>query len=141
MLDVAHHLVLPALVLASQQIAIVARLTRATMIEELESPHIDAGRARGLSEFSILFRHALPAALLPVVTVIGNRVGHLVSGAVIVEIVFGWPGIGRLLVSSTTDRDIPVLLGLFLLIGFAVLIANLLTDISYQRLDPRIRID
>ena len=139
-LDVAHHLALPALVLASQQVAVVARLTRATLVEVLESPHIDAARARGLPESNILVRHALPAALLPVVTVIGNRVGHLVSGAVVVEIVFGWPGIGRLLVSATTDRDIPVLLGLFILIGCAVLIANLLTDISYRFLDPRIRI-
>ena len=138
--DVAHHLVLPALVLASQQIAIVARLTRESLVDALGAPHIDAGRARGLSKRSIMFRHALPAALLPVVTVIGNRVGHLVAGAVVVEIVFGWPGIGRLLVVSTTDRDIPVLLGLFLLIGFAVLIANLLTDITYRLLDPRIRI-
>jgi peptide/nickel transport system permease protein len=127
-------------VLASQQIAVVARLTRASMIDELDAPHIDAGRARGVSRRSILFRHALPATLLPVVTVVGSRVGHLVAGAVVVEIVFGWPGIGRLLVASTTDRDIPVLLGLFLLIGFTVLIANLLTDLSYRFLDPRIRI-
>ncbi|NND76534.1 MAG: ABC transporter permease [Ilumatobacter sp.] len=139
-LDVAHHLALPALVLASQQIAVIARLTRATLVDALRSPHIDAARARGVSESRILVRHALPAALLPVVTVVGNRVGHLVSGAVVIEIVFGWPGIGRLLVSATNDRDIPVLLGLFLLIGFAVLIANLLTDITYKWLDPRIRI-
>lgn len=139
-LDVAHHLALPALVLASQQIAVVARLTRANVIEELDAPHIDAARSRGLTERRILFRHALPGALLPVITVVGNRVGHLVSGAVVIEIVFGWPGIGRLLVTSTTDRDVPVLLGLFLLIGFAVLIANLLTDLSYQLLDPRIRV-
>lgn len=140
MVDVAHHLILPALVLASQQIAIVTRLTRATLVDVLKAPHIDAARARGLPESSILLRHALPAALLPVVTVIGNRIGHLVSGAVVVEIVFGWPGIGRLLVSATTDRDIPVLMGLFLLIGFAVLIANLLTDLTYRFLDPRIRL-
>lgn len=140
LLDVAHHLALPALVLASQQIAVIARLTRTTLAAELEAPHIDAARSRGLSERRILLRHALPGSLLPVVTVIGNRVGHLVSGAVVVEIVFGWPGIGRLLVSATTDRDVPVLLGLFLLIGFAVLIANLLTDLTYQWLDPRIRL-
>lgn len=140
LIDVAHHLALPMLVLASQQVAVVARLTRVGLIVELAEPHIDAGRARGVPERRILFRHALPASLLPVMTVIGSRVGHLVSGAVVVEIVFGWPGIGRLLVTSTTDRDIPVLLGLFLLIGFAVLIANLITDLAYHRLDPRIRI-
>ncbi len=137
-IDVAHHLALPAMVLASQQVAIVARLTRANMVEILALPHVELARAKGLSESRILFTHVLPGSLLPVVTVIGNRVGHLVSGAVVVELVFGWPGIGRLLVASTNDRDIPVLLGLFLLVGAAVLLANLLTDLTYARLDPRI---
>lgn len=137
-LDVLHHLTLPAVVLASQQVAVIARLTRTTVGEELTSPYVDAARAKGVPPRRLLVVHALPAALLPVVTVVGNRVGHLVSGAVVIEIVFGWPGIGRLLITSTNDRDIPVLLGLFLLIGFAVLIANLLTDLLYARLDPRI---
>ncbi len=140
LIDVAHHLALPALVLASQQVAIVARLTRTGMIAELSAPHIDVARAKGLTTRRILFAHALPGSLLPVVTVIGNRVGHLVSGAVVVEIVFGWPGIGRLLVAATNDRDIPVLLGLFLLVGIAVLVANLITDLAYARLDPRIKL-
>ena len=139
-IDVAHHLALPALVLASQQVAIVARLTRTGMIEELTAPYVDVARAKGLTRRRILFAHALPGSLLPVVTVIGERVGHLLSGAVIVEIVFGWPGIGRLLVAATNDRDIPVLLGLFLLVGAAVLIANLITDLAYARLDPRIKL-
>ena len=139
-IDVAHHLALPSLVLASQEVAIVARLTRTGMIEELVAPHIDVARSKGLTRRRILFAHALPGSLLPVVTVIGNRVGHLVSGAVVVEIVFGWPGIGRLLVAATNDRDIPVLLGLFLLIGVSVLIANLITDLTYARLDPRIKL-
>ncbi len=139
-LDVAHHLALPALVLASQQVAVVARLTRTTMLEQLRSPHIDVARSKGMPNRRILFNHALPASLLPVVTVVGNRLGHLVSGAVVVEIVFGWPGIGRLLITSTNDRDIPVLLGLFLLVGAAVLVANLLTDLTYARLDPRIQL-
>lgn len=140
-LDVGHHLVLPALVLASQQVAVVTRLTRSSVVEQLSAPFVELARSKGLPERRILFRHALPASLLPVVTVIGNRVGHLVSGAVIVEIVFAWPGIGRLLVASTNDRDIPVLLGLFLLVGLAVLLANLATDLSYGRLDPRISLD
>lgn len=139
-IDVAHHLALPSLVLASQEVAIVARLTRTGMIEELAAPHIDVARSKGLTRRRILFAHALPGSLLPVVTVIGNRIGHLVSGAVVVEIVFGWPGIGRLLVAATNDRDIPVLLGLFLLIGMSVLIANLITDLTYARLDPRIKL-
>lgn len=136
--DVAHHLALPALVLASQQVAVVARLTRATMLEQLRSPHIDVARSKGMPQRRILFNHALPGSLLPIVTVVGNRLGHIVSGAVVVEIVFGWPGVGRLLITSTNDRDIPVLLGLFILVGIAVLLANLITDLTYARLDPRI---
>lgn len=139
-LDVAHHLALPALVLASQQMAVVTRLTRSAVTEQLTAPFVDLARSKGVPERRVVFRHALPASLLPVVTVIGNRVGHLVSGSVIVEIVFAWPGIGRLLVASTNDRDIPVLLGLFLLIGLAVLLANLATDLSYGRIDPRVNV-
>lgn len=138
--DVLYHLALPSMVLATQQLALVARLTRASLSDQLNELYIDAARAKGLSYRRVVLTHALPASLLPVVTVVGNRLGHLVSGAVVVEIVFGWPGIGRLLVTSTTDRDIPVLLGLFLLVGFAVLIANLLTDYATARLDPRIQI-
>lgn len=137
-IDVAHHLFLPAVVLASQQIAVVARLTRANMIEQLAAPHILVAKGRGVRRRRLLLHHALPGSLLLIITVLGNRVGHMVSGAAVIEIVFGWPGIGRLLITSTNDRDIPVLLGLFLLVGAAVLIANLLTDLTYGRLDPRI---
>lgn len=137
--DVARHLALPALVLASQEAAAVTRLTRAGLLEELLTEHVRAARAKGLSERRVLTVHALRRALLPVVTVVGGRVGHLVAGAVVVEVVFGWPGIGRLLIGATQTRDTPILLGIFLLIAFAVVLANLVTDLAYGWLDPRIR--
>lgn len=137
--DVAHHLILPAAVLASQQLAAVSRLTRAGLIEELESDHVRTARAKGASEPLVVLRHGLRRPLLPVVTVIGGRVGHLVAGTVIIETVFGWPGIGRLLLGAVTARDIPLVLGIFLMVGLTVVIANLLADLSYARLDPRVR--
>jgi peptide/nickel transport system permease protein len=137
--DVAHHLVLPAMVLATQQIALTARLTRAGIIEASGRDFIRTARATGLSQGQALRRHALPNALLPVVTIIGGRVGFLFSGAVLTEIVFAWPGIGRLMLSSLQTRDHPVLLGILLMVAFAVVVANLLTDLIYAWLDPRIR--
>lgn len=139
MLDVAHHLALPALVLASQQVAAVSRLTRIGLIEELETDHVRTARAKGLSVSVVLRRHALRRALGPVITVIGARIGYLLSGAVVVEIVFGWPGIGRLLLSAVQSRDGPILLGIFLVVSLAVVLANLATDLAYGRIDPRIR--
>ncbi len=137
--DVAHHLVLPALVLAGQQLAAVSRLTRSGMIAELHSDHVRTARAKGVPERWVLLRHALRRPLLPVVTVIGGRVGHLVAGAVVIETVFGWPGIGRLLVSATQARDMPIILGIFTVVAFTVVVANLLTDLAYAWLDPRVR--
>lgn len=137
--DVAYHLVLPATVLASQQLAAISRLTRAGMIQELESDHVRTARAKGVSNVGVVLRHALRRPLLPVLTVIGGRIGHLVSGTVIVEMVFAWPGIGRLLLTSVTARDIPVVLGVFLMVALTVIVANVITDLSYARLDPRVR--
>lgn len=138
-LDVGHHLVLPVLALASQEVAAVVRLTRVGLLDELSRDHVRTARAKGLSEPAVLARHALRRAMLPVVTVLGGRVGHLVSGAVIVEVVFGWPGIGRLLVTAMQTRDTPIVLGLFLLVAATVVVANLLTDLLYAWLDPRVR--
>jgi peptide/nickel transport system permease protein len=137
--DVAHHLVLPALVLASQEIAAVARLSRVGLLDELARDHIRTARAKGVPERAVVGKHALRRAMLPVVTVLGSRVGHLVAGAVVVEVLFGWPGIGRLLVTSMTNRDAPVVLGIFLLVALTVVVANLLTDLLYAWLDPRVR--
>lgn len=137
--DVAHHLVLPALVLASQEIAAVSRLARAGLLEELATDHIRTARAKGVPERTVLMKHALRRALLPVITVIGSRIGHLVAGAVVVEAVFGWPGIGQLTLAAIQNRDIPIVLGTFSLVAVAVVVANLITDLSYGWLDPRIR--
>lgn len=137
--DVAHHLALPALVLASQEVAAVARLSRAGLIDELGQDHIRTAWAKGLTARVVLVKHALRRALLPVVTVIGGRVGHLVAGTVVVEAVFGWPGIGGLLIDAMQSRDNPIVLGIFLLVAFCVVFANLVTDLVYTRLDPHIR--
>jgi peptide/nickel transport system permease protein len=137
--DVARHLVLPMSVLAAGEVAVISRLSRVGLLHELGQDYVRTARAKGLREVRILTRHALRPAMLPVLTVIGGRVGHLLSGAVLVEMVFGWPGIGRLLLSSVQARDIPVVLSTLLVVGLSVVLANLLTDLAYVRLDPRIR--
>ncbi len=139
LLDVARHLTLPALVLASQELAAVARLTRAGLLDELVTDHVRTARAKGLPERNVVVKHGLRRALLPVVTVVGGRVGQLIAGTVVVEVVFGWPGVGRLLLSALQSRDFPIILGIFLLVAFSVVLANLLTDLAYGWLDPRIR--
>ncbi|MDQ6634176.1 MAG: ABC transporter permease [Gemmatimonadota bacterium] len=138
--DVGRHLVLPALVLASQEIAALVRITRGALLDELPRDHIRTARAKGLSDIQALVRHALPRALLPVVTIVGARVGHLIAGAAIVEIIFGWPGMGRLLLASLQSRDAPILLGIFLIVSLTVVLANLLSDLVYAAIDPRIRL-
>lgn len=137
--DVAHHLVLPVLVLASQEVAAVSRLTRVGLLDELRSDHVRTAWAKGLGRRRVIVRHALRRPLVSVVTVIGGRAGELLSGAIIVEIVFGWPGLGQLLLRSIQSRDTPVVLGIFLAVAFAVILANLITDLTYRRLDPRVR--
>lgn len=138
-LDVAHHLALPALVLAAQEIGAIGRLARSGLLDELGRDHIRTARAKGVRERTVLLKHALRRALLPVVTVIGGRVGYFVAGAVVVEIIFAWPGVAQLLVSSVQSRDIPIVLGIFFFVSLVVVIANLLTDLAYVWLDPRIR--
>lgn len=137
--DVAYHLVLPSLVLAVSEVALVARVARTGLIQQNGADYVRTAKSKGLSANRALLRHALPNAMLPVVTVIGGRVGSLFSGAVLVETVFGWPGMGRLLVQASENRDHPVLLGLILVVAFSVVIANLLTDLVYAWIDPRIR--
>ncbi len=138
-LDVARHLALPAMVLAFQELAVFMRLTRAGVIAELGRDHVRTARSKGVGERGVLFRHALPRALHPVVTVAGMRVGQLIAGAVVIEIVFGWPGMGRLLLEAFQTRDTPVLLGLFMVVSLTVVVANLITDLAYAAMDPRIR--
>ncbi len=138
-LDVAHHLALPALVLAASEVALITRLTRAGLLQELGKDYIRQARAKGLSMTAVTGQHALPNALLPVVTVIGTRLGFLFSGAVLIETVFAWPGIGQLLLGAIRTRDYPILMGIFLLVALAVVLANIVTDLVYARIDPRIR--
>jgi peptide/nickel transport system permease protein len=137
-MDVLHHLTLPVLVLAASELALTTRVTRAGVLAALGTDYVRTARAKGLSETAVV-RHAMRNALLPVVTVIGGRVGMLFTGAVLVETVFAWPGLGQLMLSSIQTRDMPVLLGLFMLVSVAVIVANLLTDLAYAWLDPRIR--
>ncbi len=138
--DVARHLVLPALVLASQELALLTRVTRAGLVQEGARAHISTARGKGATEREILMRHALPRALLPIVTVIGSRTGQLLSGAVVVEVVFGWPGVGHLLLHALGARDIPVLLGIFLMVALSVVMVNLITDVVYAARDRRVRL-
>lgn len=137
-LDLLHHMALPVLVLALGEIAVISRMARIGLIEELSQDYVRTARAKGLTERRVLLVHALRRALIPVTTVIGGRVGHLISGAVIIEIIFGWPGLGRLLVISMQTRDMPIVMGIFLLVGLSVVIANFITDLVYGQLDPRI---
>lgn len=137
--DVLQHLTLPALTLACVQMALIVRLTRTQMVQALSQEFITAARSRGLSERRLAYGHALRNALLPIITVIGNEVGMILSGAVLIETVFAWPGLGRLLIETIALRDYPVLLGLALLVSIGVVGANLLTDLTYQVIDPRIR--
>lgn len=138
-LDVAHHMVLPALVLAASEIALITRIARTGILAEMDSDYIKVAQAKGLSPTGALMHHALRNALLPVVTIVGTRIGFLFSGAVLVETVFGWPGLGRLVLSAAQTRDHPLLLGMVLLVAFSLVLSNLITDLLYARVDPRIR--
>jgi len=138
--DVARHLVLPVLVLASHEIAVLVRITRVGVIEELARDHVRTAQAKGLSQRRVILRHALPRALYPVIAVVGARAGGLIAGAVVTEIVFGWPGMGRLLLASLQARDIPVLLGIFMLVSLAVVLVNFATDVIYLWRDRRIEL-
>jgi ABC-type dipeptide/oligopeptide/nickel transport system permease component len=137
--DILHHLVLPVITLALFNLALIARLTRATMLEVLSQEYVLFARAKGLSEETVLFRHALKNALLPVITIVGLNVRTLIAGAVLTETVFAWPGLGRLTFDAIFARDYPVLMGMFIVVGIAVVLANLLTDLAYAYVDPRIR--
>ena len=137
-LDVLHHLVLPAVTLALFYMAIYARLTRASMLEVQDLDFVRTARAKGLQEGIILRRHMLRNAILPVITLAGIQAGQLVGGAILTETVFGWPGIGRLAFDALVQRDYQVMMGIFLITSILVVIFNILTDILYRVVDPRI---
>jgi peptide/nickel transport system permease protein len=133
------HLLLPAISLGAALAAILARMTRATLLEELREPYVQAARARGSSRLRAVVRHAFRNSLIPVVTLIGLQFGAVLTGAVITETIFAWPGIGRLLIQSIGFRDYPIVQGCILLIAITYVGVNLLTDLVYGVLDPRIR--
>lgn len=137
--DAFRHMILPIIALSFRYMAITTRLTRASLLEVMNEQYIMAARGRGLSERAVLIRHALRAAALPVVTVIGYNFAFIVAGSALVETVFAWPGIGRLMYDSIFTRDYPVLLGILLLVSVTVIIVNFLTDAFYALLDPRVR--
>jgi ABC-type dipeptide/oligopeptide/nickel transport system permease component len=137
----AAHLVLPAITLGAPLAAVLARMTRASVIEELRELYVLAARARGVSRTRAVLRHAFRNSLIPIVTVLGLQMGAVLTGAVITETIFAWPGVGRLLIQSINFRDYPLVQGCILLIAVTYVAMNLLTDLAYGFLDPRIRYD
>ena len=138
--DIAHHLVLPSVTLSLFYLALYTRLLRASMLEQAGMDYVTTARAKGVTERASTFRHVLRNALLPVVTMAGVQVSSLIGGSVIVETVFGWPGLGQLAFESLFARDLNLLLGIFLLSAVLVLVVNLIVDIIYTIPDPRIEL-
>jgi ABC-type dipeptide/oligopeptide/nickel transport system permease component len=138
-LDVLAHLVLPAITLAAVPTAVISRLTRASMLEAIEQDYVRTGRGKGLSDRRLVIGHVMPNALIGVATLVGIEAGYLLAGAVLVETVFAWPGLGSLLVTSILKRDFPLVQGGVMLIAVTYVLVNLATDLAYAYLDPRIR--
>lgn len=138
--DVAVHLILPVITLALFYMASYARLTRASMLEVRSLDFVKTAKAKGLSQSRIVTRHVLRNAILPVITVAGIQAGQLVGGSILIETVFAWPGIGRLAFEAVLQRDYQVLLGIFLVTSIMVILFNILTDILYGLVDPRIQV-
>ena len=137
--DVLHHLVLPTLTLALVYLAQYSRLARASMLDVLGSDFVRTARAKGLAERVVLYKHALRNAVLPVITILGLQFGNVMAGAILVETVFNWPGLGRLAFESVLRRDYPTILGVLLFSSIVVVIMNQLTDLAYRLVDPRIK--
>ena len=135
------HLVLPAVTLGAALAAILARMTRASVLEELRELYVLAARARGASRTRAVVRHAFRNSLIPIVTIIGLQIGAVLTGTIITETIFAWPGVGRLLIQAINFRDYPLVQGCILFISFTYVMMNLLTDLTYGLLDPRIRYD
>ena len=133
------HYVLPTITLAAYLMALVARLTRSSMLEVLRQDYVRTARAKGLAQRVVLWRHALKNAAIPIVTVVGMQIGTLLGGAVVTETIFNWPGIGKLVIDAIWRRDYPIVQAVLLLSAFAFVAINLLVDLLYTYLDPRIR--
>lgn len=136
-----QHLILPAITLGTALAAILTRMTRSSVLEILHEDYITTARSKGLQEGIVIFKHALRNALIPVITIIGFQCGALLSGALITETVFAWPGLGRLTIMAIQKRDYPLVQGCVLFISFSYVFVNLLTDLAYAWADPRIRFE
>jgi peptide/nickel transport system permease protein len=139
--DVLKHIILPAVALSTIPLAIIARMTRSSMLEVLRQDYIRTARAKGLLERFVILKHALRNALLPVITIIGLQVGTLFAGAVLTETIFGFAGIGRMLFEAITARDFPIVQGFTIVIAVGYVSVNLLVDLAYVFIDPRIRLE
>ena len=137
--SVLQHLILPAVALGTIPMAMIARVTRSSMLEVLRQDFIRTERAKGLSERKVIYKHAVRNAMVPVVTVIGLNFGLLLAGAILTETVFSWPGVGRLVVEAVYERDYPLVVGCILIFAIIFVIVNLITDIFYTYIDPRIK--
>ena len=133
------HLILPAVTLGLGMAAILTRMVRTSMLEELGQDYIRTARAKGLTETAVVYRHALPNALVPIITVVGLQFGALLAGAIVTETIFSWPGLGRLVVSAISGRDYALVQGCLLAIGLTYVLVNLLTDLTYRWVNPRMR--
>lgn len=138
LVDIAEHLVLPVLTLGMFYMAVYARMTRASILEVRDMDFVKTARAKGLSHNRVVFGHVLRNAILPVITVAGVQAGHLIGGSILIETVFAWPGIGRLAFEAVLQRDYQVLLGIFFVSSVMVIVFNILTDLIYSLIDPRI---
>jgi ABC-type dipeptide/oligopeptide/nickel transport system permease component len=138
--DDLHHLILPAAILGLNLSGPFARYARSSLLEVIRQDYLTTARAKGLQQRLVILRHALPNALIPLITVIGIQIPALFAGAVVVEQIFSWPGMGQLALASITQRDYPVLTGFILIVAVLVLISNLLADVAYAVVDPRIRL-
>jgi len=139
--DGIEHIVLPALTLGLASTGIIARMTRSSMLEVLGQDYVRTARAKGATEDEVVYGHALKNAMIPVVTIVGLQFGYLLSGAVLTETVFNWPGIGRLMVDSIFNRDFPMIQGAVLLVASSFVLVNLLTDLLCAYLDPRVKFE
>ncbi len=140
MLDRLHHLALPGLTLALELAATLTRYTRASLLDVLHMDYLRTARAKGLSEPRVLSAHALRNALIPITTVVAVRIPYLVGGAVIIETVFQWPGLGTLMLNASLQKDYPVVMGLALIITILVVLSNFIADVTYSLIDPRVRV-
>jgi peptide/nickel transport system permease protein len=138
--DLIMHMIMPVMVLTFAQLPLIMRFARSTMLEAMRQDYVTTARAKGLAEHVVLARHAFRNALIPLATVIGMTLPELISGAVITETIFQWPGMGMLAMRAVSARDYPLILGTIMFTATAVLLANLLVDVLYAVIDPRIRL-